>query len=311
MATAVSLSISVHANRLDAVGEMCGATLGCAPSNALGQLLLLVVTGLVAVFVLAAIQRVSEARAEVAEERSRTATEQEAFERFARRVARLDPSRPAAAQVAPADGVIATATVSTHSATDRGLEAVREAYEETVMAVPHYEEEYAEPMARHIREEFGEEVATAVSGSGQLTPELKQVLVERAREAALERDQLMRRLNREAESLEAADDQFSTMTADLDEAEDSPLEEQGFEQLVDEWNRLGELESRLSRLLGERQETLESNGISTPGGGQQSLYEYLYADLDTAFPILVDGAVLADRVKTARSRVLAALTARA
>lgn len=310
MAAAPPLSISVHANQLDAVEEVCGPALGCAPTDALGQLLILAVTGLVAVFVLAAIQRVSAARAEVAEERSRTATEQDAFARFARQVARLEPSR-SAPQTARADGMGAAAAVSSLSPPDRGLEAVRETYRGTVMAMPHYEEEYGESMTRHMREEFGSEVATAVSDGPRLTPQLKQALIDRAREAAVERDRLMRRLDREAESLEAADDQFTAIAADLEATETSSLEELGFERLGDEWNRLGELESRLSRLLGRRQETLESNGLSTQVSGQQSLYEYLYADLDTTFPILADGAVLADRVKGARSRVLAALTSRA
>lgn len=310
MVAASPLSISVHANQLDAVEEVCGPALGCAPADVLGELLVLAVTGLVAVFVLAAIQRVSAARAEVAEERSRTATEQDAFARFARQVARLDPSRPAP-QTTRADGMGVAAAVSSHSPPDRGLEAVREAYRATVMAMPHYEEEYDESMARHMREEFGGEVATAVSDGPGLTPELRQALMDRAREAAIERDRLMRRLDREAESLDAADDQLASITAELEAAEGSSLDELGFERLVDEWNRLGELESRVSRLLGRRQETLGSNGLSGRGAGQQSLYEYLYADLDTTFPILSDGSVLADRVKGARSRVLAALTARA
>lgn len=310
MVSALPLSISVHANRLDAVEEVCGPALGCAPTDVVGQLLLLVVTGLLAVFVLAAIQRVSEARTAVSEERSRTATERQAFARFARQVARLESSR-SAQQLASADGVVAAATVSSHSPPDRRLEAVRDAYQETVMGMPHYEEEYAEPLARHMREEFGEEVATAVTSGGQLTPELKQVLVERSREAAAERERLMHRLDREAEALDAADEQFTAIAADLDEAEGSSLTDFGFERLVDEWNRLGELESRLSRLLGRRQETLDANELSPLGDGRQSLHDYLYGDLDTRFPILADGAVLADRVKGARSRVLAALTARA
>lgn len=310
MAAALPLSISVHANRLDAVEEVCGPALGCGPSDVLGQLLLLVVTGLVAVFLLAAIQRVAEARSEVAEERSRTATEQDAFSRFARQVARLDP-QPSAYQLASTDGVGSTATVASPSAPDHGIQAVREAYEATVLAMPHYEEEYAEPLTRHMAEEFGEEVATAVSDGGQLTPELQQVLVDRAREAATERERLMRRLDHEADALEGADDQLRAIANDLDRDRRPPLRELGFDQLVDEWHRLGELESRLSRLLADRQDLLGSNGGRFGGYGQLELNGYLYADLETVFPVLSDGALLADRVKAARSRVLSVLTSRA
>lgn len=309
-AAALPLSIAVHANQLDAVEEVCTTALGCAQSDLLGQLLLLVVFGLVTVFVLAAAQQVRKARAELSEERSRTATEQEAFARFARRVAGVEPSANTY-QLASADGTVSATTVATHSPSDRRLEAVREAYRETVMAMRHFDEEYGEPMVRHLREEFGQEVATAVADGDQLTPELKAVLVERAREAARDRERLIHRLDREADALESADDELHAIGATVKEAEQRPLRALGYRELADEWNRLGELESRLSRLLADRQETLLSRGRSDRADGHPSLRRYLYADLDTTFPVLADGAVLADRVKAARSRVLGLLTRRA
>lgn len=304
------LKISVHAKQIDAVEEVCGPALGCAGEALIGQLLLLVITGLVAVFLLAALQRVTEARNTVAEERSRTATEREAFASFAREVARLDPSQPAY-QLAEADGVVSTAAIAGSPSGDGGLEAAREAYRGTVMGMPHYEEEYAEPLARHMREEFGQEVATAVTDGGQLTPELQSVLVERAREAAQERGRLMHRLDREADALEAAEEELAAVADDLREAETAPLDDLGYDALADRWNRLHELETRIARLLAHRQEAVHSGRGSAATNGHRPLNEYLYAGLRTSFPVLSDGAVLADRVRGARRRVLAALTSRA
>lgn len=309
-AAALPLSISVHANQLDAVEEVCNTALGCAQTDLLGQLLLLVAFGLVTVFVLAAVQWVSEARAELSQERSRTATEQEAFDRFARRVAGVEPSA-STYQLAPADGAVSAASVTAHMPSDGRLEAVREAYRDTVMAMGHYEEEYDEPLVRHLRQEFGQEVATAVADGDRLTPELKGVLVERSREAARDRERLIHRLDREADALESAADEIHAIDATISEAEQRPLGRLGYRELTDEWNRLGELESRLSRLLAGRQETLQSRSEPGRTDGHRSLHRYLYADLDTTFPILTDGAVLADRVKGARSRVLEVLTSRA
>lgn len=308
-AAAPPLSISVHTSRLRAVEEVCDATLGCAQSDVLSHLLLLVVTGLLAIFVLAAIMHIREARGAVSEERSRTATEQQAFASFAREVSRIDAAG-APAQLTPATGA-ATAVTTAHAPSDRGLRQVREAYERTVMAMDHYEEEYDEPLARHMGEEFGEEVAAAVESGGQLTPPLKQALLQRAREAASERERLMASLDREGEALSAAADELGALTDVIDDADDRPLTDRTFRQLQDEWNRLGEVESRVSRLLARRQEELGARAVAGRRREGPTLNGYLYAALDTDFPILTDGATLVGRVKDARSRVLTALTRRA
>jgi len=309
MVVALPLSVAVHSEQLNAVEEVCGPAIGCAQTDLLGQLLLLAVFGLVTVVLLAALQRVNEARSEVQEEQSRTAQERDAFAEFAQRVAKLDPSR-SGHQLASADGATATVAMAGRTPTDDRLEAVRDAYRETVMAMSHYEEEYAEPLAYHLREEFGEEVATAVTGGSQLTPELKQVLVRRARESAHERGRLMDRLDREAEALESAADELETIEQVLHESEERSLTGLDFRDLADEWHRLGEFESRLPRLLRRRQQALQSQWEASELSGLRSLQHYLYADLETDFPVLADGAVLADRLTAARSRVLATLTSR-
>lgn len=309
MVAAFPLSVAVHSNQLDAVEEVCGPALGCAQADLLSQLLLLVALGLLTVFGLAALQRVNEARAEVQEEQSRTATERNAFARFADQVAKLDPS-PTSYQLASTEGATATVAMSGQQPSDNRLEAVRDAYRETVMAMPHYEEEYAEPMAQHLREEFGEEVATAVTGGDRLTPELKQVLVRRARESAHERGRLMDRLDREADRLDTATEELETIRSVVNQTDQKSFVGSDFRDLADEWNRLGEFESRLTRLLERRQESLQSEWQAGDLSGLRSLQQYLYADMETDFPVLADGAVLADRLAAARSRVLGTLTTR-
>ncbi|MDZ7701937.1 MAG: hypothetical protein U5J98_07630 [Halobacteriales archaeon] len=310
VAPALPLSTAVHSNQLEAVEQLCGPALGCAGSDLLGQLLLLAVFGVVTVVLLAALERVQAARGAVAEERSRTATEKEAFERFARRVAGLDPSEPGVG-LTTTDGGVAAVSVAGHPVTDRRLEAVREAYRETVMAMAHFEDEYDEPLARHLGQEFGEEVARAVADGDRLRPELKEVLVDRAREAARERERLMHRLDREADGLDAAGDELRAVEAAVRDAEGRSLAGTSFQELADEWNRLGELESRLSRLFSRRQEELKSRDHVAGAAERRSLQGYLYAGLETVHPVLADGAVLADRVKAARSRVLRRLTSQA
>lgn len=301
------LSIPVHANQLEAVDEVCRSAIGCARGDLVEQLLLLVVTGLLAIVLVAVAVHIREALPVVREERSRTATEQEAFTRFARVVSRLDAPGPAV-QLGVGRG--ATSVVSASAAPrSRGLDAVRSAYEDTVLAMDHYEEEYGEPLAEHMRQELGEEVATAVEQNQQLTQPLQQALVARAREAAVDRERLMTQLDHELEALKAADDELTAVADAVDEAAARPLEGRDFSELTDEWHRLGELESRLRRLLSRRQEARRPTGFD--GAGAPSLNDYLYQPLETSFPVLSDAAALADRVKDVRRRVLLALTRRA
>lgn len=303
------LSVPVHSNQLGAVDEVCNAALGCGQSDVIGQLLPLVVTGLAVMVVLAAAYHVREARAAVAEERSRTATERQAFQRFAREVDRIDPS-PAAVQLSTAPAVT-TAVAASSPRPDRGLEQVRQAYQETLLAMDHYDEEYDEPLAQHMRLELGEEVATAVEQSQQLTPPLKQALVSRANEAARERERLINRLAGEQEGLETADEELSAVAELVDEAASRSIEDWSFRELTDEWHRLGELESRLSRLLSHRQESLGAGPVDARRVDSLSLNTYLYDRLDTTFPVLSDATALAERVKVTRRNVLIALTKRA
>lgn len=303
------LSIPVHSNQLGAVDEVCAAARSCQQSDVIGQLLPLIVTGLVAVVVIAAAIRVREARATVSEEQSRTETERQAFQRFARTVSRIEPVTTTV-QLGTAPAVTAAVATSTPRP-DQGLERVRQAYTDTLLAMDHYEEEYDEPWAEHMRLELGEELGTAVEQSQELTPPLKQALVTRAQEAARERERLISRLAREEEALDAADEELSAVAEMVEEAATRPIEDWSFRALTDEWHRLGELESRLSRLLARRQEALGSADVVGFRSDSPSLNAYLYDHLNTRFPVLADATSLADRVKDVRRNVLLALTRRA
>lgn len=303
------LSVPVHANQLDAVDEVCRSSFRCAYGAALDQLVLLLITGVIAVVLFAAALRVREALPAVREERSRTATEQEAFTRFARAVTRLDTTGPTV-QLNHGPGAVSAVSASVgppHS----GTAAVRSAYEGTVMAMDHYQEEYGEPLAVHMRHELGEEVATAVEQNQQLTRPLQQALVTRAREAAADRGRLINRVDHELEALEAAEDELTAVADTVDPPSDVTLSRRSFSELTDEWHRLGEHESRLRRLLSRRQETLDTTATDPPGNGPPSLQAYLYKPLDTRHPILADATDLAAHVKDVRRRVLRALTRRA
>lgn len=101
-------------------------------------------------------------------ERRRTAAERRAFETFADRVEEVNCSNTGS-KVPPdcgmQDGPTATLVASGHTDLDGDgpTEAIQSAYEETVMAVSFYDEEYGDDYVESLRAEFGPEVATSLT----------------------------------------------------------------------------------------------------------------------------------------------------
>lgn len=305
-------SISIHANDMQAqaVEDVCRATLGCGHADMLFHLLLFLATGLLTLFVVATIIHLHEARAAVSEERSRTAAEHDAFAAFTRRIAALDAD-VSSTQPTTSSGPVATMTAESRPP-DHGLQQVVEAYRETIMAVPHYDEDYDESLAANMAAEFGEEVATAVVGGSRLTPQLKQALIQGSRDAQDRRRELLTGLDRETDDLDGAHETFTDVDAALGSMDDRPLSDRSFDDLVGVWRRLGELEDRCARRLNRRQERIHEWSMGGPRTADApTLHEYLYQPLSVTYPVLAEGTALVERIRTARGRALGALTRRA
>lgn len=304
-------SISVHANDVGLVDEVCHATFQCAHGDALMHLLLFVLTGLITAFVVATIIHLRDARSAVSEEQSRTAAEHDAFAAFARRIASIDPAEPTIRSTPTTAGPTATLTTESQPP-DQTLQEVTEAYRETVMAVPHYDDDYGESLADNMGAEFGEEVASAVVGGSQFTGQLKEALIHGSRDAQERRRELLTGLQRESEDLTQASETFADLDGELASMSDRPLAERSYSELTDFWDRLNDIEDRCHRVLGWRQQRIRDWEMGGPRSADvPTLHEYLYQPLSVTYPILAEGTELVDRVRTARSRVLLSLTRRA
>lgn len=304
-------AISVHANDVGMVDEVCQATFKCAYGDELTHLLLFLVTGLLTAFIVAAIIHLRDARSAVSEEQSRTAAEHDAFAAFSRRIASLDPVAPAIQSTTGQTGP--TVTLATESQPpDNTLATITEAYKETVMAVSHYEEDYDETLAENMRAEFGDEVASAIVNGSQFTPQLKEALLHGSRDAQERRRELMTGLQREHEDIKEAYQLFTDLDADLESINDQSLADRSFTDLMADWDRLGAIEERCREALTQRQQHIREWSMSGPRSNDApTLHEYLYQPLDVTYPILAEGTALVDRIQTIRSRVLIGLTRRA
>ena len=254
--------------------------------------------------VAATLSRIPKAVAIVREERRRTAAEQDAFEQFAKRVASLEPSRSGAPASdgragATTDGPVAVSVAeSSTGVQDASMEAVRDAYRETVMAVPHYEEEYDEPLVEYMAKEFGTDLAKAVTSADALTPQLRAALIESSAQAREERANFLRRLDGEYEDVADARATLQDVNDAIETVEDG-IERRSMPALQNAWTRLEELEAECKNALHDRQSQLHEARFAD----SNVLQKYLYDPEPWTYPVLGDDLDCLDRIADARRRV--------
>lgn len=290
-----------------AAEQVC-SPVGCIEANLLDQLTVVFVIGAFALLFIG-VAYICEARWRCTEERSRTRTERDAFERFRRRLVQIDAPTGNSGRTRPNPDSGVLTQMQTDS---QQLTAVRRAYRETVMAVEHYEEDYGETLEENIRAEFGAEIATAIANGGQLTPQLKQALLQGCEEAIHQRDELLTTLDAELETLEEAETAFENTEEHLASLNERPLTDRSFKELQTLWEDLDAMADSCAERIDERQRGIQESGTITGRiSGTFALHNYLYGVLEVNHPILADGATLLDRIDNAKRRVSTALTRRA
>jgi len=217
----------------------------------------------------------------------RTEAELDALASFIDEVGSLSPTSRGAAAGAP--------PVSLQSG-GGGLRAVREAYESTMMAVPHYEAEYDEPYAEHVRHELGPDAAALVTSSTVFERHHKQVVIAAANDARSRRSQLLSELDRERDSLADLSEQVCAVATDVARLESADFDAEP--SVLDGYQaRVGVLEARCHDLIDRRQSTLVSQrrsmSLSLSG---PDIATCVYSDLDVDYPIVATLTDLLERL---------------
>jgi hypothetical protein len=266
---------------------------------------------------------IDDARAAVRVERRRTVDEREAFRAFRGRVKSI-PTETASASGSPAaadpsgfggpagaPGIAADAGVGGPAAPPgSGLAAVRDAYAETVMSVPHYEEEYDDTYERSVLAEFGPELATALTRSSGYHPGYETALRDAVDDAIEERERLVERLRVEAESLDRAGSRLAAIRREIASL-DAAVPEGGFGSLDACRSRAGVLLEDCDRIAARRQrEIAEHERELRLGDGAVDLPTYLYRSTAATYPVLASIGSIGDgldrltrRIERAMARV--------
>ncbi|SIR73544.1 hypothetical protein SAMN05421858_3512 [Haladaptatus litoreus] len=214
------------------------------------------------------------AQSHLAEEESKLQLEISALEDFLNRLNEI-PEQPYRA-----DGGTLTDTFRTQeSPTHSPHEAVKTAYQETVLAVDHWEDAYNEETAlESIENEFGPDVATGLEGGPTTWSPLLWNQLHTASEEAIETRQ------QTLEVLMAEQQQFKELQCSLDEIGDElALIERGHYTFDDRSNRLQIIRDQLEQVTLNQQSYLRQR--ETMDG--RKFLSMIYAKLETDYPGLL------------------------
>lgn len=269
-------------------GVLCSPA-GCVQVAALIKSVLVGLSGLLGV--LGALSYLAGASDAIADERERVRAERDAFAAFADRVTEL------ATSAAPTAG---RQPVGLKSAPNAPVDAVDEAYRETVLALDHYETDYGEPLSVNLRAELGPDVADAVEMGGELTPDLQRGIVVAAEQARTEREAFLTELGTEADAISESTDRLRSVESALAELRDAPSIEP-FDRLAERWRRLERLERACEEIVADRRASLCDRGAF-------DLARYLYEPTGTPFPVVAGAADVAGDVRETRRHTTDMLT---
>jgi hypothetical protein len=230
----------------------------------------------------------------LAVERRRIEDELDAFAAFERALRDIEP---AAAEAAP----LAVRGCGTRSRSADGLDPVRDAYERTVMGVPHYDEEYGDTLGTSLVEEFGPDVAAAVVDGSAFTDRHRSVLLSAAAEAQTGRETMRTLVDDERAAVEAAREAIREIERDLAEITDRGIADADFGTLEAARAALLGLESRCTDGVERRQETIARLRRRTVARVETEDYrEFCYAALDVDHPVLSAWATVLGRIRERR-----------
>ncbi|PAU83205.1 hypothetical protein CK500_10395 [Halorubrum salipaludis] len=260
-----------------------------------------------------------DAREALRVERRRIADEREAFRAFRGRVASV-PSEPirtdgGAGPVADAGragiagefGAVGAAAAAGSRGSGppagSGLVAVRDAYRETVMSVPHYEAEYDDTYERSVAEEFGPEIAYALTRGSRFHAECKRSLIDAAETAVEERERFGDTVEAEAESVERAASRLAPIRSEVASTARTDFSRDGFGTLDAYRARTEALLDDCDRIAARRQRELASRDRELAIGDDLDVPTYLYQDLSATYPVLATVGAVGDRLDDLKRRV--------
>lgn len=250
-------------------------------------------------------RKLADARAKLERERRRTTDEVDALQRFEDSIRSLDTETPRQQTARPA----LAAAIDTNGGQSDALGRVRAAYESTVMAVPHYEEEYGDSYRASLAGEFDTHVAVVLTEGATFDERCKTILNSAITDSTTARRSLLAAIDEEADSLSTATETLMSVAKSLGSLSELPFAEESFGCLDAYRARIGQLETKCEDALNCRQRSVfDQRRAAWIPADAPDIAKYLYQDLDTDYPVMSVIADLLERTRALRSRVERAMT---
>ncbi|MFW6383958.1 MAG: DUF7260 family protein [Halodesulfurarchaeum sp.] len=239
---------------------------------------------------------VSRARSAIETEIRRTKAEREAFRDFAGTVRGLRAEAVSSERVGTGIQALSTNRPNT-------LGKVQEAYESSVMAVSHYEEEYGDTYVESLAEEFGPEIARTMVARRQFDGRQKSALLAAAADSVRRRTELIETLETEDASAARHADRLSSLAGTVTTLDAELASASSFGDYQAIWFRLADLESACGEIVETRQDVLieQRERLSLPVEGPD-VPSYVYAGLERTYPFLDATARILSAVDSLRRR---------
>lgn len=272
----------------------------------------------------AGLETLDDAREVIRVERRRVSDEREAFQTFRKRLdsvssesidagCRWDVSAHSVSgagtdgrasitpgRTGPADR---SGAVDTRAPAGSGLVAVRNAYAETVMSVPHYNIEYDDTYEQSVREEFGPEIGFALTQTSRFHAEYKRTLVDAVDAAIDERERFLNAIDAEAESVTRAESRLAAIDDECETMADEVQADADFGTLDACRARTAVLTSDCDRIAARRQRVIADTERTLALDANADVQTYLYQDLSVTYPVLAAVGTVGDRLDVLRRSI--------
>lgn len=227
-------------------------------------------------------------------ERSRLSEEITAFERFSTRIENIT-----ADSVASTERIGGCEHRAAMATTTRKLLTVREAYTETVMNVPHYEEDYDDSYLESITEEFGPELGILLTQSNQFTPATKSALIAEIDEAIEQRKEFKKIVDREFCSLRSAATEVQSLSNRVTSLSQTDFESATFGALDAYLHQTDVLFTNCDEIARDRQHDLANIERSwNAPASSPDLPTYFYQSLPVTYPVLADLGKIGEAIES-------------
>lgn len=215
--------------------------------------------------------------------------ERAAFEAFRSAVDRVEVHQPSTDVSPPTIQAVGRADADP-------MARLRNAYRETVMDTPDYEEAYGDRLVEHVAAELSADAATILCAD-QPPPGFKEQLRDEIADATARRGALIEALETERDALRSAAGDLAEIESELADLEVCSTASMGVEMLSRTWRRLDRLEDRCGSVAHRRQRGIAARRTSAGSGTTHTLNTYLYDGLECTFPVLYSVTRLHERIR--------------